>query len=229
MPRRRGRTTSKSSCRNDATPSSHGSTNVSHRYGATVALDDVTIEIPARKMVGVIGPDGVGKSTLLALISGVRTIQSGRGCRVRRQSCRTRPTSKASAPASPTCRKGSAAISIRRSAFSRISTSSAGCSGNRRPSGVPASPNFLTATALDPFEDSPGRQAFRRHEAEAQSLLRADQRSGSAHPRRAHHRRRSAVARPVLGPHQHDPRAAPADERRWWRRPIWTKRSASTG
>jgi ribosome-dependent ATPase len=51
--------------------------SVSHRYGATVALDDVTIDIPARKMVGVIGPDGVGKSTLLALISGVRTIQSG--------------------------------------------------------------------------------------------------------------------------------------------------------
>lgn len=51
--------------------------NVSHRYGATVALDDVTIDIPARIMVGVIGPDGVGKSTMLALISGVRTIQSG--------------------------------------------------------------------------------------------------------------------------------------------------------
>jgi len=51
---------------------------VSHRYGGTVALDDVTIEVPARKMVGVIGPDGVGKSTLLALISGVRTIQSGK-------------------------------------------------------------------------------------------------------------------------------------------------------
>jgi len=51
---------------------------VSHRYGATVALDDVTIEIPARKMIGVIGPDGVGKSTMLALISGVRTVQSGK-------------------------------------------------------------------------------------------------------------------------------------------------------
>ena len=51
---------------------------VSHRYGATIALDNVTIEVPARKMVGVIGPDGVGKSTLLALISGVRTIQSGK-------------------------------------------------------------------------------------------------------------------------------------------------------
>jgi ribosome-dependent ATPase len=51
--------------------------NVSHRYGTTIALDDVTLEIPAGKRVGVIGPDGVGKSTLLALISGVRRIQSG--------------------------------------------------------------------------------------------------------------------------------------------------------
>jgi ribosome-dependent ATPase len=50
---------------------------VSHRYGATVSLDDVSIDIPARIMVGVIGPDGVGKSTLLALIAGVRTIQQG--------------------------------------------------------------------------------------------------------------------------------------------------------
>jgi ribosome-dependent ATPase len=51
--------------------------HVSHRYGTTVALDDVTIEIPAGRMIGVIGPDGVGKSTLLALIAGVRIIQQG--------------------------------------------------------------------------------------------------------------------------------------------------------
>jgi len=51
---------------------------VSHRYGATVALDDVTIDIPPKIMVGVIGPDGVGKSSMLALISGVRRIQSGK-------------------------------------------------------------------------------------------------------------------------------------------------------
>jgi ribosome-dependent ATPase len=50
---------------------------LSHRYGRTVALDDVTLEIPAHCMVGLIGPDGVGKSTLLALISGVRRIQEG--------------------------------------------------------------------------------------------------------------------------------------------------------
>src|SRR5215467_9299071 len=51
---------------------------VTHRYGKTFALNDLTLEIPAHCMVGIIGPDGVGKSTLLALISGVRTIQTGK-------------------------------------------------------------------------------------------------------------------------------------------------------
>ena len=51
---------------------------VSHHYGKTIALDDVSIDIPANRMIGMIGPDGVGKSTLLALIAGVRTIQQGR-------------------------------------------------------------------------------------------------------------------------------------------------------
>ena len=50
---------------------------VTHRYGKVVALDDVSIEIPAQKMIGLIGPDGVGKSTLLGLIAGVRKIQGG--------------------------------------------------------------------------------------------------------------------------------------------------------
>ena len=50
---------------------------VSHRYGATVSLADVSIDIPSRIMVGVIGPDGVGKSTLLGLIAGVKKIQDG--------------------------------------------------------------------------------------------------------------------------------------------------------
>lgn len=50
---------------------------VSHRYGKTVALDNVTLTIPGGCMIGLIGPDGVGKSTLLGLIAGVRKIQSG--------------------------------------------------------------------------------------------------------------------------------------------------------
>lgn len=47
-------------------------------YGKVTALDDLTIKIPADCMVGLIGPDGVGKSTLLAIIAGARQIQSGR-------------------------------------------------------------------------------------------------------------------------------------------------------
>jgi ribosome-dependent ATPase len=50
---------------------------LTHRYKKTVALDGVTLAIPAACMAGLIGPDGVGKSTLLALIAGVRRIQAG--------------------------------------------------------------------------------------------------------------------------------------------------------
>lgn len=50
---------------------------VSQHYGNTQALQQITLDIPARKMVGLIGPDGVGKSSLLSLIAGARVIQSG--------------------------------------------------------------------------------------------------------------------------------------------------------
>lgn len=52
-------------------------TGLSHRYRDVVALDDVSIAIPANKMIGIIGPDGVGKSTLLGILAGVRKIQEG--------------------------------------------------------------------------------------------------------------------------------------------------------
>ena len=51
---------------------------LSHRFGKTLALDDVSLDIPRGITVGLIGPDGVGKSTLLSLIAGVRVIQGGR-------------------------------------------------------------------------------------------------------------------------------------------------------
>ncbi|MNQ01605.1 putative ABC transporter ATP-binding protein YbhF [compost metagenome] len=46
-------------------------------YGKTRALDGVSLEVPARCMVGLIGPDGVGKSSLLALVAGARQLQEG--------------------------------------------------------------------------------------------------------------------------------------------------------
>jgi ribosome-dependent ATPase len=51
---------------------------VTHRYGTTMALDAVTLEIPSGRMVGFIGPDGVGKSSLLGLIAGAKKLQGGR-------------------------------------------------------------------------------------------------------------------------------------------------------
>ena len=51
---------------------------VSHRYRKVHALDVVTLDIPAGCRVGLIGPDSVGKSSLLALISGVRRLQTGK-------------------------------------------------------------------------------------------------------------------------------------------------------
>jgi len=52
--------------------------DVTQRYGRILALDSVSLELPAGCMIGLIGPDGVGKSTLLGIIAGARQIQSGR-------------------------------------------------------------------------------------------------------------------------------------------------------
>ncbi len=51
--------------------------NVTQCYGSTAALDAVTVALPAGRMVGLIGPDGVGKSTLLGIVAGARQVQSG--------------------------------------------------------------------------------------------------------------------------------------------------------
>ena len=51
--------------------------DISHTYGDAIAVDDINLDIPPGRMVGVIGPDGVGKSTLLGLIAGARRIQTG--------------------------------------------------------------------------------------------------------------------------------------------------------
>src|SRR5271170_6444092 len=50
---------------------------ISHLYGATRALDGLDVEVPIGCMVGLIGPDGVGKSTLMGLIAGSKRIQTG--------------------------------------------------------------------------------------------------------------------------------------------------------
>ena len=52
--------------------------DVSLQYGDTTALDAVDLDVPRGGTVGLIGPDGVGKSSLFALIAGARALQRGR-------------------------------------------------------------------------------------------------------------------------------------------------------
>ena len=49
--------------------------NVTFKYGKVTALDNCSLEITKGRMVGLIGPDGVGKSTMLSLVTGARAMQ----------------------------------------------------------------------------------------------------------------------------------------------------------
>ncbi len=51
--------------------------HVTHRYQKKIAINDVSLQLKTGTSIGLIGPDGVGKSTLLALIAGVKVIQDG--------------------------------------------------------------------------------------------------------------------------------------------------------
>ncbi|MDF2371796.1 MAG: ribosome-associated ATPase/putative transporter RbbA [Rhizobiaceae bacterium] len=50
---------------------------VGHQFGKVKALDGLNLVVPAGRMIGLIGPDGVGKSTLMGLIAGAKRIQEG--------------------------------------------------------------------------------------------------------------------------------------------------------
>ncbi|MEM1419825.1 MAG: ribosome-associated ATPase/putative transporter RbbA [Pseudomonadota bacterium] len=51
---------------------------VTHRYGDRLALNAIDLLIPPGELVGLVGPDGVGKSTLLGLVTGAKKLQTGR-------------------------------------------------------------------------------------------------------------------------------------------------------
>ncbi|MGN6692948.1 MAG: sulfate/molybdate ABC transporter ATP-binding protein [Aquihabitans sp.] len=53
-------------------------TNVGKRFGDFVALDDVSVSIPAGSLTALLGPSGGGKSTLLRIIAGLEHADEGR-------------------------------------------------------------------------------------------------------------------------------------------------------
>jgi sulfate transport system ATP-binding protein len=52
--------------------------SVEKRFGGFVALDDVSINIPAGRLTALLGPSGGGKSTLLRIIAGLERADRGR-------------------------------------------------------------------------------------------------------------------------------------------------------
>jgi sulfate transport system ATP-binding protein len=54
--------------------------NISKRFGDFVALDDVSVEVPAGSLTALLGPSGGGKSTLLRIIAGLESPDSGQVC-----------------------------------------------------------------------------------------------------------------------------------------------------
>ncbi|MFN0098945.1 MAG: ABC transporter ATP-binding protein [Gemmatimonadaceae bacterium] len=52
-------------------------THLAKRYGATVAVDDVSFEVNAGEIFGLIGPNGAGKTTTMECVEGLRAPDRG--------------------------------------------------------------------------------------------------------------------------------------------------------
>ena len=52
--------------------------HVSYAYGDEKILEDINLQVTSGEVVSILGPSGVGKTTLFNLIAGILEVQSGR-------------------------------------------------------------------------------------------------------------------------------------------------------
>ena len=202
--------------------------NITQRYGNAVALDDVAIAVPGGSLVGLIGPDGVGKSSLLAIIAGAREIQTG-VAHVLDGDIADRVHRAAVCPRIAYMPQGLGKnlypdLSIRENIeyFARLF-------GQSRVEREGRIAELLISTGSGVVCRAPGEETIGRHEAEARTLLRPDPQSRPVDPRRANDRRRPAVAAAILGTDRTDTRPYAQVSASSSRPRTWKKPSGSTG
>ena len=59
-------------------PGSLAARNISKSYAAVQVLDDVSLVVSPGDRIGVLGPNGIGKSTLLRVLAGLEEPDDGR-------------------------------------------------------------------------------------------------------------------------------------------------------
>ena len=189
--------------------------DVTHRYGKVVALDDISLEIPSGLMVGIIGPDGVGKSTLLALDRRLaKKMQQGR-VTVLDGDIADGPAPARGVPAhrlhaaGPRQEPLSRAQRLRQrrlhgAALRAVATSERAARVKQ----------LLDATGLGPFPDRPAGKLSGGMKQKVGLCGALVHDPDLLDPRRADDRRRSALAPPVLDADRRHPRRPPEHERR---------------
>ena len=192
------------------------------------ALDHLSLEVPAGCMVGLLGPDGVGKSTTFDLISGARKIQTGtvdvlggdmRDARHRLATC----------PRIAYMPQGlgknlDPTLSVFENVdfFGRLF-------GLGRQQRVAQIGGLLRGTGLERFSDRPAGKLSGGMKQKLGLCCSLIHEPGPRDPGRADDRRRPLVAGSVLGADRSDPRRSARHERHGRPPPIWTRPSGSIG
>ena len=159
-------------------------------YSDVVAVDGLDLEVRPGECFGLLGPNGAGKTTTIEICEGLTAPDAGEVVVLGRRWGTRRPRAPRAA------RHLAAGDPVRREAHGRGD-------GPAVPQLLPRGPDAGRGDRPGPARgegERPGGPALRRPEAAAGARLRPGGRPGAALPRRAHHRARSAVAPPALGP-----------------------------